>query len=54
MFALLLTTALTLAEPVPDFTLKDIHRRPRSLANFAGRKAFVVVFLGTECPLANR
>src|SRR5262245_41746586 len=38
---------------VRDFTLKDIHRRPRSLTGFKARKAFVLVFIGTECPLAN-
>jgi peroxiredoxin len=38
---------------VPDFSLKDVHRRPRSLAGFKDRKAFVVVFVGTECPLSN-
>ncbi len=38
---------------VADFSLKDIHRRPRSLADFKDKKAFVVVFVGTECPLAN-
>ena len=38
---------------VPDFTLKDIHRRPRSLAAFKAKKAIVVVFIGTECPLSN-
>ena len=38
---------------VPDFSLKDIHRRPRSLADYKDKKAFVVVFVDTECPLAN-
>ena len=39
---------------VPDFTLaEDIHRRPRSLGDFKDKKAFVVVFVDTECPLAN-
>ena len=38
---------------VPDFSLKDIHRRPRSLDGFKDKKAFVVVFVDTECPLAN-
>ncbi len=38
---------------VPTFTLKDTHRRPRSLDGFKDKKALVVVFLGTECPLAN-
>ncbi|MBI1901041.1 MAG: redoxin domain-containing protein [Planctomycetia bacterium] len=38
---------------VADFSLKDIHRRLRSLASFKEAKAFVVVFIGAECPLAN-
>jgi peroxiredoxin/mono/diheme cytochrome c family protein len=38
---------------VPSFTLPDVHRRRRSPEHFKGKKAFVVVFLGTECPLAN-
>ena len=37
----------------PDFSLKDIHRRPRSLESFKDNKALVVVFVDTECPLAN-
>ncbi len=38
---------------VPNFRLKDVHRRPRSPDGYKGKKAFVVVFVGTECPLAN-
>jgi peroxiredoxin len=38
---------------VSTFTLPDQHRRPRALASFKDKKAVVVVFLGTECPLAN-
>jgi peroxiredoxin len=38
---------------VPSFTLSDIRRRPRALDGFKDKKAFVVVFIGTECPLAN-
>jgi peroxiredoxin len=38
---------------VPNFSLQDIHRRPRSLDGFKDKKAVVVVFIGTECPLAN-
>jgi peroxiredoxin len=38
---------------VPDFSLKDIHRRPRSLAGYTDKKAYVVVFVDTECPVAN-
>ena len=51
-------TAAKLAPPavgsvVPDFSLKDIHRRPRSLESFKDGKVFVVVFVDTECPMAN-
>jgi peroxiredoxin len=38
---------------VADFGLKDIHRRPRSLEVFKDKKAFVVIFMDTECPIAN-
>jgi peroxiredoxin len=38
---------------VADFTLKDVHRRPRSLDDYKDKKAVVVVFLDTECPLSN-
>ena len=37
---------------VPDFSLKDIHRRSRSLGGFKDKKAFVVIFVDTECPVA--
>src|SRR5262245_53921572 len=42
-----------LGAAVPDFSLKDIHRRPRSLAGYTDKKAYVVVFVDTECPVAN-
>ncbi len=61
--ALALTLAACAADPAPvppavgatvaRVTLQDIHRRPRSLQGFKDKKAFVVVFVGTECPLAN-
>jgi peroxiredoxin len=38
---------------VPNLTLPDVHRRPRSLDGFKVKKALVVVFVGTECPVAN-
>jgi peroxiredoxin len=39
---------------VPNFTLNDPRdRRQVSLADFRDRKAVVVVFVGTECPIAN-
>ncbi len=43
----------TVGATVPKFTLQDIHRRSRSIDGFKDRKAFVVVFIGAECPLAN-
>jgi peroxiredoxin/mono/diheme cytochrome c family protein len=38
---------------IANFSLPDVHRRPRSLDKFKDKQAFVVVFIGTECPLAN-
>lgn len=37
----------------PDFSLKDQSGKTRTLAEFRDRKAVVVVFLGTQCPIAN-
>jgi peroxiredoxin len=38
---------------VSDFRLPDIHRRRRSLDDFNDKMALVVVFVDTECPIAN-
>ena len=38
---------------VADFRLQDIHRRPRSIGGFKDKKAFVVAFVDTECPVSN-
>ncbi|MGF1582238.1 MAG: redoxin domain-containing protein [Gemmataceae bacterium] len=38
---------------IPNFTLQDIHRRDRSLTDYKKKKAVVVLFVGTECRLAN-
>src|SRR5262249_51414727 len=38
---------------VPDFTAKDTSGRACSLYSYKDKKAFVVVFVGTECPIAN-
>ncbi|MBY0229812.1 MAG: thioredoxin family protein [Gemmataceae bacterium] len=51
--ALLLLAAPDVGDALDDFKLKDAHRRIRSLASWKEAKAFVVVFLDTECPLAN-
>lgn len=37
---------------VTPFTLDNCYGRAVSLSEFAGKKAIVVAFLGTECPLA--
>jgi peroxiredoxin len=65
-FTLLLTAALNPGEPaqakplppavgatIPNFSLQDIHRRPRALDKFKDKKAFVVVFVGAECKVSN-
>jgi peroxiredoxin len=46
-------TAPAVGAVVPDFALKDTHRRPRSIDGFTNAKAFVVVFFDTDCPLAS-
>lgn len=38
---------------IKEFALYDIHRRQRSFSDFHDKKGFVLVFVGTECPLAN-
>jgi peroxiredoxin len=38
---------------VADFTLRDINGKSHSLSGFERKKAIVIVFVGTECPLAN-
>jgi peroxiredoxin len=56
--ALLLATPVKASPPapgavVPEFSLNDIHRRARSLGDFNDKRAIVVVFLDTECPVSN-
>jgi peroxiredoxin len=38
---------------VADFKVPDIDGRSHSLAAYKDKKAIVIVFVGTECPLAN-
>jgi peroxiredoxin len=47
------TSSPGIGADVPAFALKDIHRRTVSIDQFKDKQAFVVVFTGTECPLAN-
>lgn len=37
---------------IPDFTLRDFRGKEHSLADLRASPAVVVIFLGTECPLA--
>jgi peroxiredoxin len=66
MIAILMAAAPGLAGPVErtvfpravgaavaEFRLNDIHRRPRSFGGFKDKKAFVVAFVDTECPVSN-
>jgi len=41
------------AKTVPDFVLKDTQDNAISLASFKDKKALVVVFVGTQCPINN-
>jgi peroxiredoxin len=43
----------TVGAAVVEFRLDDIHRRTRSLGSFKDKKAFVVAFVDTECPVSN-
>ncbi len=46
--------AATVGKPVADFTLTDPRdQTPVALAHFKDKKAVVVVFVGTECPVNN-
>jgi peroxiredoxin len=38
---------------VPDFTLADTNSRAHSLHGYKNKKAVVIIFVGTECPIAN-
>src|SRR5262245_6157448 len=41
------------AKPVADFRLKDASGKTWSLDDFKDKKATVIVFLGTQCPINN-
>jgi peroxiredoxin len=42
-----------IGRPVADFTLLDTSGRPVSLHRYRRKKAVVLVFMGTECPVGN-
>src|SRR5262245_25046275 len=45
--------AAGLGTRVSEFRLKDDSGKTRTLAEFKDRKALVLVFIGTSCPVAN-
>jgi peroxiredoxin len=53
LFALLVCGPLLGADKAPLFTLKDASDKAYSLADLKNKKAVVVVFIGTECPVNN-
>ncbi len=53
-FSGLVLAALTAALPtVKDFSLVDAKGRTHTAADWKGKKAVVLIFLGTECPVSN-
>jgi len=46
------TSSTDLGKAIADFSLEDTKGQEVSLASLKGKKAVVVLFLGTECPLA--
>lgn len=42
-----------LGQTIANFTLRDLYDQPVSLADFASRKAVVLVFTGIDCPVGN-
>lgn len=52
-FGLAWTVTSYAAEPVPPFVLKEIHGEEYTAAKWKGKKAVVLFFLATECPVSN-
>src|SRR5437868_2050524 len=46
--------AVAIGQKVADFTFKDIHYLPRSLADFGEKKAYVIFFTNLDCPIVQR
>jgi peroxiredoxin len=46
-------TAANIGKRVADFSIKSTSGQPVALENFQDKKAIVVIFLGTECPINN-
>ena len=52
--AVLAQEAIKLGDPVGKLAFTDIRSLTRTLADFGEKKAFVLVFTNTSCPLAQR
>jgi thiol-disulfide isomerase/thioredoxin len=52
--ALAANSAVKIGQIIDNLTFKDIHYLPRSLDDFPGKKAFVLVFTTTACPLVQQ
>ena len=46
-------SATSIGKKIDNFTLKDATGKEVALADFKDKKAIVVVFAGTECPINN-
>ncbi len=46
--------AIKVGDRIGNLTFKDIHYLPRSLDDFSDKKAFVLVFTNTTCPVVQR
>ena len=46
--------AIRFGEKLPNLTFKDIRYLPRSLDDFGKKKAYVLVFTSTGCPIVER
>ena len=46
--------AVKIGDPIGKLRFTDIHYLPRTLEDFGPKKAFVLVFTTTSCPLAQR
>src|SRR3990172_8811746 len=46
--------AVSVGQPVAEFTFKDIRYLPRKLADFGEKKAYVIMFATLDCPIAKK
>jgi peroxiredoxin len=44
---------IQVGEKMADFTLPDVNGKPHSLFEYQGKKAVVIIFIATRCPISN-